>query len=223
MKRTAAGLLACILMILSVGGLTAVCADAGVSIAAAGVVGKPGETVLVPIRLEKNSGLAVIDIRFQYDADALTLIEGRNGDVFSTFGGKTKNYTIYNGDGSNVTKTGTLMTLVFKVKPDAEPGDYAVKPVVNSAAKTEGSGSDLNELDVLCATANGSITVAGSRTHIHRWSSAVPITLPKCDSQGVSMYLCLTCGDLYTEPNAARGHTAPDSQGKCRRCGALLP
>ena len=81
MKKSLAYLLACVIAVLSLSCAFLAFAEDAVSIAVGAASGKAGETVEVPVKLDKNSGLAAIDIRFKYDTSALELTGGKNGDV----------------------------------------------------------------------------------------------------------------------------------------------
>ena len=55
----------------------------------------------------------------------------------------------------------------------------------------------------------------------HAWDAGVVTKAPTCTESGVKTYTC-QCGATYTESLAALGHTAPNSDGVCERCGAHL-
>ena len=56
--------------------------------------------------------------------------------------------------------------------------------------------------------------------HQHTYTSAIT-TKPGCETPGVRTYTC-TCGDTYTEPIPALGHTDEANDGYCDRCGQMM-
>lgn len=61
------------------------------------------------------------------------------------------------------------------------------------------------------------------KTHTHTSNSGTITTQPTCTQTGVKTYKCTTCGaTVKTETVSALGHTEPDSNGNCTRCGAHI-
>jgi hypothetical protein len=88
------------------------------------------DTVKVPITFSKNPGVFAGQYYFEYDASALEYVGYEEGDLFEEYGANAKdgvvNFVINAKDLKDVTKNGTLVTLEFKIKADAKPGDYAI-------------------------------------------------------------------------------------------------
>lgn len=196
--------MAILLVGLSLSSISTVFADDAVSISAGNAECKPGETVKIPVALDKNSGLGGIDIRFRYDTDVFDLT-AENGDIFDTFGGK-KNFTIYSSDGENTDKTGVLMTLTITVKTDAKPGEYTIEPIVNSATKKVGSGESTKVQNIECAVSGGIITIEGGHTHT---SVIIPGKAATCTEEGMTDgEKCSECGEILKKQEIipAAGH-----------------
>ena len=128
---------------------------------------KPGETVNVTITLGEHPGLVSLQIEVGYDADALTLTGVTDAGNLSTFEVDTNNLTpnpftlTWNGDllKSNITYTGVIATLTFKVKEDANPGDQVI-----TIRSFDAMNYDTD--DVFFNDVNGKVTV----THDHTWA-----------------------------------------------------
>ena len=90
---------------------------------------KSGNSIAVKVLLKNNPGIWGLDAKLNYDKSVLTLTDVTNGDVFSS-GEWTQGdidsgqYTLsYEASGfDNVSKSGTLATLLFKVNDNAKKG-----------------------------------------------------------------------------------------------------
>lgn len=95
------------------------------------VTGKAGNTVEVPIKMGENPGFYAGQFYFKYDTSALTFDGYDAGDVLDGYTvEETESGTVgcileCNGT-ADTTKTGTLITLKFKIKDGAKPGDYPI-------------------------------------------------------------------------------------------------
>lgn len=91
-----------------------------------------GDTINVPVKIEKNSGLYVGQIVVNYDTNVFEFISGGNGDVFDecVVNGKDLKGTVMiiaNQSGATDTKKdGTLASLNFKIKDIATRGDSTI-------------------------------------------------------------------------------------------------
>ena len=71
----------------------------------------------------------------------------------------------------------------------------------------------------ICSKCNGTKTEIIAATG-HTSDSGSVTTQPTCTQTGVKTYKCTTCGaTVKTETVSALGHTKPDSNGNCTRCG----
>ena len=56
---------------------------------------------------------------------------------------------------------------------------------------------------------------------VHNYTDTVIV--PSCSEQGYTEHICAGCGDSYRDNTTiALGHTEPDADGNCTRCGAHL-
>ena len=96
------------------------------------VCGKAGETVRVPVILEKNPGFADLSIEIDYDSSVVALTDVQpNKEVGSTFT-PSQSYAVkpymlnwINEEGNN-TFNGVLAVLTFTIKQDAPLGSYPI-------------------------------------------------------------------------------------------------
>lgn len=92
---------------------------------------KRGKKVAVPIKLSENPGINAASLVFEYDTEIFTYEGCDNGDILdeceeSEKDGKITIIVISSGI-EDIDKNGTLVTLNFTVKDNAEKGKYAVK------------------------------------------------------------------------------------------------
>ena len=58
--------------------------------------------------------------------------------------------------------------------------------------------------------------------HVHTFA-APQVIAPSCTEDGLLVQTCTVCGETVTTPDApALGHTAPDENGCCTRCGVMI-
>ena len=55
--------------------------------------------------------------------------------------------------------------------------------------------------------------------HVHSWNQGVITTSPGCTTEGIKTYTCTGCGETYTEPVPAAGHSFVN--GVCTVCGEI--
>ncbi len=89
-----------------------------------------GDTVRLPISINKNHGLFVGQIVIKYNADALEFVSYSNGDVFLQCGANDDDGTviiILNHNGIENTKSdGVVATLNFEIKETTLKGEYPI-------------------------------------------------------------------------------------------------
>lgn len=77
--------------------------------------------------------------------------------------------------------------------------------------------------DSVC-TACGNVKVPGTTipANGHAWDNGTTTKEAACTNAGVKTFTCTNCSAAKTEQIPALGHTAPDTNGKCTRCGSTL-
>jgi len=170
MKRFRKILLLLLSAALFLTGLPVGAASADTLIAAAGqTAGAPGDTVTVPVTITQNPGIIAMKVRISYDPEQLELTakpDCSSADVKFQNRTFSKNLTdhpysaVFDSSTvtENITVTGTLMTLSFKIKENAVPGKTAITVTIVNVC-------DYNLKPVSCETVNGSVTVNG-KTHL---------------------------------------------------------
>jgi len=90
---------------------------------------KRGETIEVPITLNKNPGIAASALEIQYNTHKLTYVGYEEGEVFENYMFKEGKDALYfsNIENGDTTKNGVIFTLKFKVKEDAAIGKTEIK------------------------------------------------------------------------------------------------
>ncbi len=109
-------------------------------ISGSSVTEKQGREVVVDLNLDENTGLTSMLVELEYDKDILEFVSAENGNVFdsSSFDGPDtesdyKVLTWQNGVlKQNITKTGKLATLKFKIKDEAAVGETEIKFLCDS-------------------------------------------------------------------------------------------
>ncbi len=127
--------------------------------------------VAVPIEITENSGVLSVRIEVSHP-ESIELVGWENGDVFAESANKTPSIAnnaaengivVYYGNEmsvSNVTKTGTLITLVYNVPEDIESGDLDITLKLKDIYKEDGNRVTLPEkINNSCELVAGAISV----------------------------------------------------------------
>lgn len=127
------------------------------------VTGRPGETVSVPVSLSGNPGIIAALLKISYNSSALTLVKAEDGGILGSHqfseNLSTVPYTVLWENGAsleNFTGNGTLLTLTFRISPDAAQKTY---PVTLTYDPEEIYDRDLNRVNF--TVQNGAVTVEG--------------------------------------------------------------
>lgn len=131
---------------------------------------KPGDTIVIPVSIEKNPGIVSLKLAVTYDATVLELVEAAAGDFVvaeqeditigsPSFGPVENNpFTINWMDAlatENNTKSGVIANLTFKVKEGAAEGDTSI-----SLSYNPNDVFDWTMNNVEFAMKSGTVTVA---------------------------------------------------------------
>ena len=97
-------------------------------------------------------------------------------------------------------------------------GNLTVENAVAPTCTTAGYSGDS-----VCA-ACGNVKTPGQTIPAtgHSWDAGRATRTPTCTAAGEMTYTCGVCGETRTEQISALGHTSPDANGKCARCGTTL-
>lgn len=90
------------------------------------VSGEIGETVEVPVSIKNNPGFASMDLKIEYDKDALELTDIKIGLFPASNMSSVSSGKISGGDSKDVTGDGVIFTAYFKIKDTAKNGKNAV-------------------------------------------------------------------------------------------------
>lgn len=139
----------------------------------------------------------VIDIEF--DKDTLTLYQGDTATITASVIPEEIDGTVkWQLSGLDFGSAGNTITI--NVAEDATPGNYVL---------IASYGSYMQSLNIKIAA-----------KHVHDYGTGTITTNPTCLESGIRTFTC-SCGDSYTEVEAALGHNFVD--GVCTRCGEKDP
>ena len=178
-----------------------------------------GQEFLYTVIIRDNPGLAGWHITVDFDTSVLELLQISGGDAFPqsglSYGPMTSPTGVTYADFINddVTATGTLFSMRFRVKSDVAPGEYFIN--LSTPYRDNFSTQDYKITSLFFETKN--ITVAG-----HQYVGVVT-KAPTCGAAGVMTYTCSACGDAYTVAIPATGaHTySSATDTTCNECGAV--
>ena len=212
--------------------------------------GYAGDIIDVSFNLSGNPGVTFFELRLDYDSTVLEPVMAADGkrikltdnkllggdDILApqfkdgVLGAFTGGDTLAT---SNVTTTGKLFTVSFKIKDDAAIGNYNVSFNGNfwSADFAEYSVAPTASVEVLCKHASThveDVTAAGCVTEGkqnivcdscgavvdtktipaagHKWNEGTVTKEATCTEAGEKTYTCDVCGETKTEAIPATGH-----------------
>ncbi|MDO4608367.1 MAG: cohesin domain-containing protein [Clostridia bacterium] len=91
----------------------------------------PGDTVEIPLEIDKNHGVLAAQIYIEYDTDNIKFDSYSNGEVFDMCWANEENgklaIIVVMNDDEESSKDGLVATLKFKAKISADEGDYKLK------------------------------------------------------------------------------------------------
>ena len=132
-------------------------------IKAVGTTALPGGTAKVDIVIENNPGVAMVGFNLNYNS-ALELQSMKNGSIFDgndviagNINKKPYVFTCVNGN-TNKNTDGVLVSAIFKVEDDCEPGDYGIY-------LSQFEIYDINEHKIDFFAANAAVNVSTGDTH----------------------------------------------------------
>jgi len=220
MKKIIACLLTIVLLFST--GLAAVSAAGTGTLSATNASGYRGDTVTVNVNLNNNPGLISMKFQVSY-SDDLTLVSVSNSGLLNgwTTPAPTVSspYTLRWADSlatTNNTATGTLVTLTFRIKDDADIGAQTVTITFNESRDAEGGKNSFantsTTITVKCNHSYGTWSKASDTQHSrtcsacqnvekanHTWNSGSVTKAASCKEEGVKTYTCTGCNATKTE------------------------
>lgn len=173
MKKFAASFLAVVLFFTAaVISSSVFAASSGAAIAVSDKTVEAGEEFTVEVTLKDNPGIISYHILLEYDSDVFEVTGFENGHFSKDeaaekgtsenapsngpFENNPFSFLWHDATHGNYTSNGTLAIVTFKVKNDAKPGTYEIKPTQN-----DGDFFNSNFDDQPFTTKTGTITVKG--------------------------------------------------------------
>ena len=199
----------CMVCLLACFGPVWVSAAGNARITVASCSAEQSASISLVVRLDGNPGLWGMKLRVSYDSSAMTLDAVDTGSLFSedelTYSASlSKNpYVIVASRGKleDLTGDGSLVTLKFSVKADAEQKDYPVIVEIVQAVNVAGE-------DISIDTANGSVTVVKCLHQVKQW---VTTEEAACEKAGTEVLTCKKCAATFeTRSLPATGHQHTD-------------
>ena len=156
---------------------------------------EPNSSVSLAVRLDGNPGLWGLKLRIGYDSSAVTLDAVDAGGLFSenelTYSESlSKNpYVIVASRGKleDLTGDGTIVTLTFSVKTDAQEKAYPVTVEIAQSVNVAGES-------VSIAAASGSISVVECLHQVKQWVTSEAAT---CEKTGTEALICKKCTAVF--------------------------
>ena len=166
---------------------------------------KPGETVTVNISISNNPGIMAMAFSVTYDQNNLEYVSYTKGWI------STPQYRDYADNGyvsfnilesSAKTNVGSIMSLTFKIKDTAKPGDYRIT-LGNNYFTSEGydlSKAFVDDKENYYTTpkiTSGNITVLGPcHTIGHKFGEWVQTKDSTCTEMGLKERTCSVCSEV---------------------------
>ncbi len=178
--------------------------------AAGEVVGAPGEEVTVEISINENPGITFAQVMVGYDADALEVIAITPVTFAGTdasFGPTTANPVkiTWENNLENITETGVIATITFKIKDSAAAADYAL---------TVSADPDF-VLDTAVNNVPFTVVDGAIKVHNHNWVEVVEdkyfAAEATCTAKATYYKSCSVCdkaSDVTFETGELLDHTA---------------
>ena len=199
--------------VFAMAGAGEVSAEGAAQLTVSAVEGYAGDTVTVSVALENNPGIAGTAFQLEYDTSVLELVgvvmDPETEDVAnSIWTGPTMKddtpgiVTYANAKEKNVTKSGNLFEVEFKIADGADIGESAL----TLGGRLEFVNAD--EQDIEITPVNGKVTVACKHT-----DTTDTTTDATCTADGKVVTACNICGkEVSVTPIPAKGHTFGDIQ-----------
>lgn len=203
MKKLLSILLAVVMMLSTITVFASNTAD--IVISGSDVMAKPGDTIKVPLVIEKNSGFTGLNLYFTYP-DELTFVSLTNSVSSLTC---TSNVTTVWDGADDYTGTGELAVLTFTVSKNAEYKGYPIE-----ICPVEAYDVDLNELTI--STTSATILVDASEddtTHTHTDANG------QWESDEVNHFRTCGCGTKFDTAAHSGGTATCTAKAKCSVCG----
>ena len=220
MKRIITCLLTVVLLFSS--GLVAASAAGAGTLSATNASGYRGDTVTVDVNLNNNPGLISMKFQVSY-SDDLTLVSVSNSGLLNGWTTPAPTisspYTLRWADSlatTNNTATGTLVTLTFRIKDNADIGAQTVTITFNESRDAEGGKNNFANIStaitVKCNHSYSAWSKLNDNQHSrtcpacqnvekanHTWNSGSVTKAASCKEEGVKTYTCTACSATKTE------------------------
>ncbi|MBR7071045.1 MAG: hypothetical protein IKI29_02655 [Clostridia bacterium] len=212
LKSLTAILLCTVLTAALFGNILFVRADYNPTVTVDTVTAAPGDSVLINIDISDNTALMAITVTFHYDPNVLEYTKFHAGFLRDYLLQDHNGYVSFvNCESENRTENGTLVTLEFKVKEDAQVGFYPI------TIKNIWPGQRADNLTGCFACWEGTkitpTVVAGGveikyngKNCKHRYGKWTDTVEAKCTKGGMQTRVCSICGHNENRETDPVGH-----------------
>ena len=183
------------------------------------------EVITLTVSLDSNPGLIYLGFDFEFDIAALEFVSLENGNTFDSKGllfnyqqssDKSNPRGMFNfyDASQNLTNTGTLLTIRFKVLDTAAFNDTGIKFNVNESYNYDSNSLTVDTIDAVTLTVSCD----------HAAAALTPAKEADCTNEGNTAYWsCATCGKFFSDSNNAVGSEIEENSWVTSALGHVLP
>ena len=165
------------------------------------------EEITLTVSLDSNPGLIYLGFDFEFDTAALEFVSLENGNTFDSSGlhfdyqqssdkSNPRGMFEFASSSQNLTNTGTLLTIRFKVLDTAAFNDTDIKFNVNESYNYDLQSLTVDTIDAVTLTVSCD----------HAAAALTPAKDADCTNEGNTAYwYCATCGKFFSDSNNAAG------------------
>ncbi len=147
-----------------------------------------GSEISVPIVIQNNPGIAMADLKIEYDSSALTFVSAANGTIFAqadlmeSYPSGSPYPILFVSTTGDRAGDGTLITLNFRVNSNCADGNYTLTFRKGSML------SNFNETILSTSFVGGAVTVRGAQIDSVSKTTGGTTAVVSCSTQNASIY-----------------------------------
>ena len=107
-------------------------------------------------------------------------------------------------------------------QPETSSASERIETTAENGGQTDMTTDRQDETTAAATTAETTAAATTDAPHVHEFGPWMVETPASCTGAGVEKRVCSTCHVREEREIAPKGHTAPNANGKCTRCGATL-
>ena len=210
-----------------------------------------GDTVVVDVKLTGNTGMTGLILNYTYDEAAFEFVDAKDAGVLNGWVKPNVGSLMWKDSEAteNNTANGTIATLTFTAKADAEGVKgftvkvkdcldsnlanvtLAAKDTTVTIAHKHVYGEWTVKTEATCGTAGVEVRKCAcgeeetreiAATGKHTYGEWTVVKEATCTEAGVEEHVCSVCGHKEQKDIAAKGHVDANGDGKCDVCGKVV-